>query len=118
MIDIQIHIIHPQVFQALIDHLFNMLLRGHALLNLFRRARKKLGGHNDFVPFCEVLKRPAQILLACTALVRNRRIIKIDAGIQSPADNLPGVLFINRPGVLSVSGIAESHTAHTDTGNI
>ena len=118
VINIQIHIIHPKVLKALIDHLLYMLLCRHSLFNLLRCAGKKFRSDYNIFSLCKVFERTSKILLTRTALIPDCRIVKIDARLQSPADNLAGVSLIYRPCVLTVSSVSKSHTAHTDTGYI
>ena len=110
--------VHAEIFQAGIDHPLDVHLSGHARFDLLRRARQKFGGHHNAVPFREIFKRPAKILFAGAALVADGRIEKVHAKLQPPPDNLPGILLVDGPAVLSVPRVAESHTSHTDAGHL
>ena len=118
VINIEIHMVHAEIFQAGIDHPLDVHLSGHARFDLLRRARQKFGGHHNAVPFREIFKRPAKILFAGAALVADGRIEKVHAKLQPPPDNLPGMLLVDGPAVLSVPRVAESHTSHTDAGHL
>ena len=117
MINIQIHIIEPQIAQARVDHPRDMLLAGNALFNLFGRAGQKFCSDHDVFPLCEILERTAQILLARAALVTDGRIKKIDAQFQPVPDDGAGMFLVQRPAVLAVLCIAEPHASHADAGN-
>ena len=95
-----------------------MLLAGDSGGNLLLSAGKEFCGHYHVFALCKITESPAQILLAGSALVTDGSIKKIHPKFQTPADNLAGVLLVQSPAVLSVLGIAKSHTPHTDTGNI
>ena len=69
-------------------------------------------------PSREVADRPADILLAGSALASDGSVIEIDAKIQTALNDLSGVFFIDGPAVLAASGITESHAAHADTGYV
>ena len=118
MIDIEIHIIHAEIFQTGVNHLLDVLLSGDAGCDFLRRAGQEFGSHHHVVSFGEVLQRPAHILLAGAALIADCGIEKIDAELQPVLYDFAGVLLIQRPRVLSVFRIAESHTAHADPGYI
>ena len=109
--------IHPQILKTFIQHPPDMLLTGDPFLYLILRPGKKFCCHHDLLPLRIILQRPAEILLAGTALISDRRIKKINAQLQSPPDDLTGMLLVNRPGMLAVCRISESHAAHADAGN-
>ena len=95
-----------------------MLLAGDAAVNFFPGTGQKLGSNDHVIPFREIPNGPAQILLAGAALVSNRRIKEVDPQFQPAADNLPGMLFVQSPAVLAVSGIAKSHASHAHAGHL
>ena len=118
VVDVQIHIVHAQIFQALVYHLLDMGLGCDAGLHLLGRAGQELGGHHHLIPLCEILQRPAQVLLTGAALVGDGRVIEIDARLQTFFDDLSCVLLIDGPGVLSLSGVSKAHAPHADAGDI
>ena len=118
MIDIEIHILHAQIFQAGINHPLYMLLPGHALFHLLGRTRQELGGHHHLIPLRIILQRASHILFACSALVSDCRIEEIDAEFQPMPDDLAGLFLIQRPGMLAICRISKSHTSHADAGHI
>ena len=95
-----------------------MLLSADPSLDFLLRPRKKFCSKDNVLTLCIIPECPADILLAGTALIGNGRIIKINAQLQSPPYNLSGMLFIDRPAVLSPAGVTKAHTAHADTGYI
>lgn len=114
MINIQIDIIQPQISQAGIYHALNVLLSEHTPGDFLLGAGEEFGGHHHVLPAREVPERPAQVLLAGAALVTDGGVKKVDAQIQPPTDDRPGVLLVQRPAVLAVFGVAEAHAPHTD----
>ena len=115
MINIEIHIIQSKILQAGIDHLLNMLLAGDPGSDLFLSARQKFGCDHHIIPLCKVTDRPSYILLTGAALVTDGSVKKVDAKLQPPFDDLPGMFLIQCPSMLSVPGVAKSHSSHTDT---
>ena len=118
MIDIQIHIVHAEIGQTGVDHILDMPLTRNTVLDLLRRARQKLGRHNDLLTLGKVAQRPADILLAAAALVGDGGIIEIHAERQAAFDDLSGVCFVDRPAVLPSLGVAKAHTSHANTGHV
>ena len=118
VIDIQIHIVHPQVLQAFVDHAFDVHLPGNAVFNFVPGAGQEFRGHYHLIPFGKVPQGPAGKLLTGTVLIRDGSVIEIDAQFQSVPDDLPGMLLIQRPGMLSLAGIAKAHAPHADAGNV
>ena len=116
MVNIQIYIVHPQIFQTGIDHSLNMFLSGDSLMDLFRRPGKKFRSHYHIFSLCKVPESPAYILFTGAALVSDSCIKKINPKIQSFFNNLPGMFLVYGPAVLSVFGVSKSHTSHTDPG--
>ena len=114
MIDIEIHIIHPKVSQAGVNHMLNMLLTADTLLNLLRCPRKELCSHNHIVPPGHIPEGTAQILLTGAVLVTDGSIEEIYSLLQAVPDNLPGMLLVQSPAVLSPGGVTESHASHAD----
>ena len=118
MIDIQIYMIHAEIFETFVQHVFNVLLPGHAGFYLRIGARQKFGGHNDLIAFGKIPQCPAKILLTCTALVSDRRVEEINAKLQSAANDLACVFLIDRPGMLAVRCVAKTHAPHANAGNL
>ena len=93
-----------------------MLLPADALCNLFLGTGKKLGGDHHIIPLREIPEGSAQELFAGAALVGDGRIIEVHAQFEPALYDLPGMLLIQRPAVLSSSRISETHASHADTG--
>ena len=117
MVDIQVDIVQPQILQAGVDHLFNVPLAGNTGGNFLLGAWQELGGNHHILPLREILKRPAQVLLAGAALVADGGVEEVDPQFQPPLDNFPGMFLIQRPAVLAVSRVAEAHASHADAGH-
>ena len=113
--NIQIDVIHAEIFQALIQHLFNMAADRDSRLNLFRRARQKLRRDDHVFTFGQCFKRPADILFAGAALICQCGIKEIDSLAQRLFQNVAGLIGIQCPAVLTLTGIAEAHTPQTDS---
>ncbi len=90
--DVQIHIIHTQIFQAGVQPVQHVLLPGNALLNFLLGAGRKFRGHHHVLPPAEIPQGPAHVLFAGASLITDGRVVKVDSAFQSPADNLPGIL--------------------------
>ena len=118
MIDIKIHIVHPEITKACVDHVLNMLLSGDPLFDLFRSSWKEFRGYHYIFSFSEVTERTSHILLTGSALIRDRRIVEIHAEVKSSFNDLSGMFFIERPAVLAFRRISKSHAAHADTGYV
>ena len=93
-----------------------MPLPRDARFDFRRRAGQEFCCYHDILTLCVIPDRPAEILLACAALIGDRRIKEIYAQFQASFYDFTGLFFIHRPSMLSVLRIAEAHTAHTDTG--
>ncbi len=115
MIDIQIHIIQPQVAQAGVQHPLNVLLAGDSRRNLVLCAGKKLRGHHHILPLGEIPDGPAHILLAGAALIGDGGVKEVHPQLQRPLDDLTGMGLVNGPEVLAVSCFPKAHTAQADT---
>ena len=118
VVDIEIHIVHAKVLQAPVQHPLDVLLAGHAGLDLLGCARQELGRNDHFIAFRKIAQRAAEILLAGAALVGDRGVEKVDAQLQTAPDDLTRMCFVDRPAVLAVLRIAESHAAHADAGHL
>ena len=118
MINVKIHMIHPEILKTLIDHALDMLLSGHACLDLFGRAGEEFCRHDYIVPPGKVFQCSSQVLLARPALVSNGSVKKVDAQVQPVLYDLAAVLFVQGPGMLSVRSISEAHASHADTGYV
>ena len=114
VVNVQVHMVHPQVFQTLFQHGPDMLLAGNPCGDLLVGAGEKFGGYHHLVPFGKVPKGPAQVLFAGAGLVGNSGIEKVDPQFQASPDNLPAVCLIHRPAVLSMGGVAKPHAPHAD----
>ncbi len=53
VIDIQVNIVHAQVFQAGVHHLFDVLLAGDACVDFVLGAGQKFGGHHHSSRFAK-----------------------------------------------------------------
>src|ERR1700733_9132044 len=60
----------------------------------------------------------AKELLARSVRVAVGGVEEVDSGIESPADDRPGALLVERPGAAARHGIAESHTPQTQRGDL
>ena len=118
VVDVEVHIVHPQIFQAGVNHLLNVALARDAVLDFFRGAGQEFGGYHHLVPAGKVSQGPAQILLAGAALVGDGGVEKVDSQFQAAADDLPGVFLVQGPAVLAVFGVAEPHASHADAGDV
>ena len=118
VINIEIYIVHTEIVKACVYHVFNMLLPADAAFDLFLCPGKEFRGNDYIIAFCEVAKRPADILFACAALISDSRIVEVDAQIQSALNDLSCMFFIDGPAVLSASGISEAHASHADPGYV
>ena len=118
VVDIQVHVVHPQVLQAPLQQPADVLLSGDARHNLLIGAGEKFGGHHHLVPLGKVPESPAQILLAGAALVADGGVEEVDPQLQAAPDDLPGVSLVKRPAVLAVGGVSKAHAAHADAGHI
>ena len=116
MVDIQVHMVHAQVLQALLQQAADMLLSGHAGGDLLIGPGKELGGHHDLIPPGEVPQGPAQVLLAGTALIADGGVEEVDVQLQPPPDDLSGMRLVDGPGMLPVVCIAKAHAPHADPG--
>ena len=83
VIDVEIHIVHAEVLKACVDHVLDMLLPADSVLDLFLCSRKEFGGNDNVFALCEVAQCPADILLACAALVGDGCVVEIDAQFQA-----------------------------------
>ena len=115
MQNIQIDVIHAEIFQALIQPLFNMAAGCDSRLYLFRRARQKLRRDDHILTFGQCFERLPDILLAGAALISDRGIKEIDSLTQRLFQNVAGLIGIQCPAVLTLTGIAEAHTPQTDS---
>ena len=118
MIDIQIHIVHPEITEACVDHVLDMLLSGNTIFDFLRSSWKEFRGYHYIFSFCEVTERTSHVLFTGSALICDRRIVEIHAEVKALLNDLPGMLFIERPAVLPFRGISKSHTSHADTGYV
>ena len=108
--------VHPQVLQALVQQAADMLLSGHAGGDFLIGPGKELGGHHDLIPPGKVPQRPAQVLLAGTALIADGGVEEVDPQLQPPPDDLSGMRLVDGLGMLPVVCIAKAHAPHADTG--
>ena len=86
VIDVQVHIVHPQVLKALVQHPPDMLLAADALRDLLIGTGKKLGGHHHLVSLGKIPEGTTYILFAGTALVADGGVKEIDPKFQSSLD--------------------------------
>ena len=117
MADVEIDMIHAKIFKALIQVIFNVLLPADPGINFFLCTRGKLCGNHIFIAPCKIPERLPDKPLTGSILIGNRRIIKIDAKLQTMLYDLPCPAFIHCPAMLSGSRIAKSHTPHTYAGH-
>ena len=116
MINVEIHVICPQIPEAGIDHVLDMLLPVDTSRNLVLSAGQEFGGDHHLIPLCKVTYSTSQVLLAGTALVAHSRVKKVYSQLQSTLYDLSGMLLIKGPAVLAVIGISKAHTAHAEPG--
>ena len=116
MIDVEVHVVHAEVFQALVQHALDVLYAGNAGCDLPVRARQDFCGDYDLAAPCKIAQRASQILLACAVLVRDGGIKKVDSEGKPPFYDFAGDGLVCRPGMLSVPRLSEAHAAHADTG--
>ena len=83
MIDIKIHIVHTEIAKTLIQVIFYMFLSAHAAVNFFLCSRCEFRCNHIIITFCKITKCFSDILLACTILICDCRIIKIDTKVKS-----------------------------------
>ena len=114
VIDVEIDVVHAEIAQAGVHHLFDVLLAAYAGRDLLRRAWEKFCRDDNLVAFCEIAQRTAEVSLARPALIADGCVKKIDAAVEPVFHDLARRGFIDGPAVLSVFSIAEAHTAHTD----
>lgn len=93
MADVEIDIIHAKIFKALIQVIFNVLLPADPGINFFLCTRGKLCGNHIFITLCKIPERFPNKLLTGSILIGNRRIIKIDAKLQTMLYNFPCPAF-------------------------
>ena len=110
--------VHSEIVKACVDHVLDMLLTADAAFDLFLCPGKEFGGNDHILAFCEVAERPADVLLACAALISDGCVVEVDAQIQSALNDLSCMFFIDGPAVLSASGISEAHASHADPGYV
>ena len=118
MVNVQIHIIDAEIFQACIDHLFNMLLSGNSGSDFLLRARQKLCRYNHILPLCKIPERTPYILFTGAALIADSGVKKINSKFQTAPDDLTGMFLVQGPAVLPVLCISKSHTSHTNPGHL
>ena len=118
MVDVEVHIVHPQVLQALIQHPPDVLLAADPRFDLLIGTGEKLGGHHNLAPLGKIPECTAYILFTGAALVGDSGIEEVDAQLQPTLDDLPGMRFVNGPGVLAILSISKSHAAHTNAGDV
>ena len=114
MVDVEIHILHAQILQAFIEHPFNVLLCGNALLYLLGRTRQKFGSHNNLIALGKIAQSTPYILLTGAALIGDGCIKKVYAQLQSTTNDLSALFLVNGPGMLTLAGVSKSHTSHTN----
>ena len=100
MINVQVDVLHSQILQARVNHIRDVLLPADSRLDFLLCARKKLRRYRNVLPPCKIPERVPHELLARAALIGNRGIKEIDAELQSPPDDFPRVLLVQRPAVL------------------
>ena len=116
VVDVQVDVIHAQVFKALVQHIFDVLLPGDARLDLVLRPGQELGGHHHLVPLRKVPQGAAHVLLAGAGLVGDGGVVEVDAQFQPAPYDLAAVFLVQRPAVLALPCVAEAHAAHADAG--
>lgn len=116
MVDIEIDIVHAQVFEALIQAGLDVLLTANALVNLLLGSGRELRGNHHAVPLRKVAQRPTYELLACAILIGEGRVVEVNAQVKAVADDVPRLRFVHRPAVLACGGVAEAHASHADAG--
>ena len=91
--NVEINIIHAKIFKALIQVIFNVLLPADPGINFLLCTRGKLCGNHIFITLCKIPERFPNKLLTGSIPIGNRRIIKIDAKLQTMLYNFPCPAF-------------------------
>ena len=83
----------------------------------------KVETKNDIYEFCREPNMAVVIVMDISNTMNESfgGTTRYEAAMQAAEaffDNFAGMLFVDRPAVLAVSGLAEAHTPHTDTGYI
>ncbi len=117
VIDIEVNIVHSEIFKASIQIIFNVFLTADTRVDLVLRAWGELCSDHIIVPFCKISECFAHILLAGSVLIDNSGIVEIDTYIKAMFDDLTGLRLVHRPTVLARGRVAEAHAAHADAGN-
>ena len=118
VIDVQIHIVHAQIFKAGVDHVLYVLLPGDARLYLLRSTRKKFGRNDYLVTLGIITQRSSNELLTGATLVGNSCVVEIHTQIKSSLNDLSRMFLIYSPAVLAPLSIAKPHASHADAGYV
>ena len=97
MINVQIHVVHAEIFKALIDHALYMLLPCNSPCNLILCTGQEFCRHHHLVTLGKIPQRPSHILLACAALITDCRVKEIDTKFQALPDYFTGMFLVKRP---------------------
>ena len=86
--DIEVHIVHSQTFQALVDLMHDRLAGKSALVGAIRRSEEDLGGNGDFIPLRILLQGMAQVSLRIPVRLDIGRVEEVDSQVKGGFDHL------------------------------
>ena len=114
---VEIHVVHLQPAQAVVNGVVDVLAREAALVQVITHHSEDLGGHDEPVTRRpEVLEGTAQDLFADTERINVGGIEEVDAGFDGLTDERPAFLFLQHP-FTPLPGTV-SHAAQANTRNL
>ena len=79
VVDVEVDIFHIQVFEALIQVVFDVFLPRDSAVNFLLRARSEFRRYDDLIALGKVAERTPQELLAGAVLVDDRGVKEVDS---------------------------------------